>query len=65
MEPKKDVFWIIYYTGLALDLNWRWVILQTTFKACLVKGCLTLVYIQYLLLSKTLIEAPITCFRPF
>ena len=22
MGPKKDVFWIIYYTGLALDQNW-------------------------------------------
>ena len=22
MRPKEDVFWTIYYTGLALDQNW-------------------------------------------
>ena len=23
MGPEKDVFWIMHYTGLALDQNWR------------------------------------------
>ena len=23
MGPKKDIFWTIYCTGLALDQNWR------------------------------------------